>query len=78
MKNISSGTLTLALAKPDAGGNYGYSLSFDYKYQEDNPVDTIEYSNIEFSGPGSWDDYSEGDVYPYSQMFTAVMKENDT
>ena len=77
MKNIKSGSTRLSLANPDAAGNYGYSLSFDYKYQDDKPEDTIEYSNIEFSGPGSWDDFSEGDDYPYPQMFTAVMKEND-
>ena len=76
MINIISGIATLPLAKPDEGGNVGYSLTFNFKYQEDNPGDTIEYSNIEFSGPGSWDDYSEGDDYPYSQMLAAALNDN--
>ena len=76
MNRIITGSTTLPLARPDAGGNMGYSLTFNFKYHEDNPRDTIEYSNIEFSGPGSWDDYSEGDVYPYSQMLELVIYEN--
>ena len=77
MKNITSGTKSLPLVKPDAGGNMGYSLSFDFEYNDDNPGDTIEYSNIKFSGPGSWADYSEGDEYPYAQMYKAVMNEKN-
>ena len=77
MTNIITGSTTMPLAKPDAGGNVGYSLTFNFKYQEDNPGDTIGYSNIEFSGPRSWDDYSEGDNYPYDQMFKIIMNEND-
>ena len=76
MGKIISGSTTMSLAKPDAGGNMGYSLSFNFKYQEDNPEDTIEYSNIEFSGPGTWDDYSEGDDYPNSLMIVAVLSGN--
>ena len=76
MGKIISGSTTMSLAKPDAGGNMGYSLSFNFKYQEDNPEDTIEYSNIEFSGPGTWDDYSEGDDYPNSLMIIAVLSGN--
>lgn len=73
MKKLITGSTTMSLAKPDAGGNMGYSLSFDFKYHDDNPEDTIEYSNVEFSGPGSWDDFSEGDEYPYDQMFEEVL-----
>ena len=76
MGKIISGSTTMSLAKPDAGGNMGYSLNFNFKYQEDNPEDTIEYSNIEFSGPGTWDDYSEGDDYPNSLMIIAVLSGN--
>ena len=76
MGKIISGSTTMSLAKPDAGGNMGYSLNFNFKYQEDNPEDTIEYSNIEFSGPGTWDDYSEGDDYPNSLMIVAVLSGN--
>ena len=76
MKKIISGSTTMSLAKADAGGNMGYFLSFYFKYHDDNPGNTIEYSNIEFSGPGSWDDYSEGDVYPYSQMLEAALSNN--
>ena len=76
MGKIISGSTTMSLAKPDAGGNMGYSLSFNFKYQEDNPEDTIEYSNIEFSGPRTWDDYSEGDDYPNSLMIVAVLSGN--
>ena len=77
MEKIISGSRKMSLAKPDAGGNMGYSLNFNFKYQEDNPGDSIEYSNIVFSGPGSWDDFSEGDEYPYAQMLKAVMNENN-
>ena len=76
MGEVITGGITLPLGKPDEGGNMGYSLTFNFKYQEDNPRDTIEYSNIEFSGPGSWDDYSEGDGYPYSQMLAAALNDN--
>lgn len=62
------------LSKPVAGGNFGYFLTFNFEYQEENPEDTIEYSNIKFSGPGSWDDYSEGDDYPYSQMLREALR----
>ena len=68
-----AGKTTLALTKPDASGNVGYSLSFNFEYDENNPEETIEYSNIEFSGPGNWDDYSEGDDYPYSQMLVMAL-----
>ena len=76
MINIITGSTTMSLAMPDAGGNVGYSLSFNYKYQEDNPEETIEYFDIKFSGPGSWDDSSEGDDYPYSQMLVAALSNN--
>ena len=74
MVDIITGKAILSLSKPDASGNVGYSLTFDYKYQNDKPDETIEYSNIEFSGPGSWDDYSEGGSYPYSDMYIAALK----
>ena len=76
MTNIISGSNILHLAEPDAGGNVGYSLSYDFKYQKENPSDSIEYSNIKFSGPGSWDDYSEGSDYPYSQMLELALSEH--
>ena len=77
MENVITGSITISLSKSDASGNYGYFLSFDYKYQEGNTDDGIEYLNIEFSGPGSWDDYSEGDDYPYPQMLAAILNENN-
>ena len=77
MNKVKSGSTRISLVNPDAAGNYGYSLSFDYKYQESDPEGTIEYTNIQFSGPGTWGEFSEGDDYPYPQMFTAVMNENN-
>lgn len=73
MTNNVSGKTTLALSKPDASGNIGYSLTYSYTYSSDNPEETIEYSNIEFSGPGNWDEYSEGDDYPYGQMLVTAL-----
>ena len=74
MAGVKKGKTVLYL-KADPSGNVGYSLTFDYKYDKDGPGSTIEYSDIEFSGPGSWDDYSEGDDYPYSQMLAVVLLE---
>ena len=71
MKNKISGTTTLPLPS-DPGGNYGYSLTYNYAYDEDNMAETIEFSDIEFSGPGTWEDFSEGEDYPYGQMANVV------
>ena len=76
MTNVVKGNATLYLSQEDPSGNVGYSLKFKYSYEDENPVDSMTYSNIEFSGPGSWEDYSEGDVYPYSQMFEAALSHN--
>ena len=73
MTNNVSGKATLSLSKPDASGNVGYSLTYSYVYSSDSPEGTIEYANIEFSGPGNWDDYSEGDDYPFDQMLATVL-----
>jgi len=71
MKNKISGSARLSLPA-DAGGNVGYSLTYDYEHDQDNMVETIKFSNIEFSGPGTWDDFSEGEDYPYDQMLDFV------
>ncbi|MBE9549445.1 MAG: hypothetical protein IMF09_08590 [Proteobacteria bacterium] len=72
MNRIISGHMTHPLpAGPD--GNLGYSLSFDYKFLEDNPTESMEYSNIEFSGPGSWEGFNQGDdSYPLNDMLILV------
>jgi len=76
MTNLIKGNATLYLAEEDASGNVGYSLAFEYEYEESQQSSTIKYINIEFSGPGSWDDYSEGDDFPYRKMFNLVMSKN--
>ena len=76
--SIVSGSTTLCLSRGDAAGNMGYSISFDYNYQTDDPANTIEYTNIKFSGPGSWSDYSEGDDYPYKDMLLVVLSDNSS
>lgn len=72
MTNIVSGKVHLALGS-DPGGNYGYHLNYAYSCDKDDPAETIEYSDIEFSGPGSFDDFSEGGDYPYNEMLIAVL-----
>jgi hypothetical protein len=74
MKNKISGNATLPLPS-DPGGNYGYSLTYNYAYDEDNMAESIEFSDIEFSGPGTWEDFSEGEDYPYGEMATVVKDE---
>jgi hypothetical protein len=71
MKNKISGNATLPLPS-DPGGNYGYSLAYNFAYDEDNMAESIEFTNIEFSGPGTWEDFSEGEEYPYREMANAV------
>ena len=73
MKSLVTGKATFNMNEPDASGNVGYSLSYDFKYQKENPMETIEYLNIKFSGPGSWRDYCERDDYPYNEMLTTVL-----
>ena len=71
MKNKISGSAQLCLPS-DQGGNYGYSLTYDYVYHEDDMPEDIEFTNIEFSGPGTWDDFGEGEDYPYLDMANLV------
>ena len=78
MANIITGSKRMSLAKPDAGGNMGYFLEFEYAYSQDDPEKSMTYSNIKFSGPGKWEEYSEGDDYPYSQMFEEVFRSTDS
>jgi len=73
MANKVTGKVYLALSKSDAGGNMGYSLTYNYSCDKDDPQETIESSNVEFSGPGNWDDYSEGDDYPFNEMLVPVL-----
>ena len=42
MNSLVTGTANLNLSKPDAGGNFGYFLTFNFKYQEDNHEGTIK------------------------------------
>jgi len=74
MADSISGKANLAIARADSSGNVGYSLDFKYQYQAANPKGTIEYTEIEFSGPGSWEDFSEGDDYPYSDMYSLAIQ----
>lgn len=74
MANNKTGRTILYLGKPDEAGNVGYSLEFEYSYSEDDPEGSIKYSNIKFSGPGSWSDYSEGADYPFEEMRRATTK----
>jgi hypothetical protein len=37
--------------------------------------ETIRFSEVECSGPGSWIDYSEGEDYPYHEMEKVVLDE---
>ena len=73
MTNKVAGNVLLALSKSDAGGNMGYSLTYSYSCEKAKPEETVVYSNIEFSGPGLWDDFSEGDDYPYREMLVPVL-----
>ena len=70
-----SGRTTLSLSMPDASGNYGYSLTFNYMCGVGELSETIRFSKVEFSGPGSWVDYSEGEDYPYHEMERVVLDE---
>jgi hypothetical protein len=74
MKNKISGSATLPLSG-DPGGNYGYSLAYNYAYDEDNMAESIEFSDTEFSGPGTWEDFGEGEDYPYGEMANVVKDE---
>ena len=74
MKNKISGSANLPLPG-DPSGNFGYTLTYSYAYEEGHMAETIEFSDIEFSGPGTWEDFSEGDEYPYRQMTNAIKDE---
>ena len=81
MKEKCTGNIVMTLSKPDAAGNMGYSISFDYSVAWSNGVNPdIKFSNVKFSRPGTWDEFSEGEDYPYGEMQTAVMAdiENNT
>jgi hypothetical protein len=77
MKNKISGQSTLYLARTDASGNHGYSLTFSYRYDEGELSETIEFSDILFSGPGTWEDFGEGDDYPYGDMARVVRDDTE-
>ncbi len=64
MEKIIQGRTTLILSQPDPAGNIGYSLSFNYSYNEEDMPGSFSYSELKFSGPGTWDDYSCGDATP--------------
>lgn len=71
-KPVKSKTV-LHLSKPDPAGNIGYSLSFNYSYYEEDISGSFSYSELEFSGPGSLDDYSCGDKYPIDLMIRQAL-----
>ena len=73
MEKIIQGRTTLLLSQPDPAGNIGYSLSFNYSYIEKDIPGTFSYSELEFNGSGSWDDYSCGDDYPIDLMIQQAL-----
>lgn len=73
MSKIKTGCAKMPLSSPDPGGNYGYYITFNFEVDLDNPTNSFKISDIEFSGPGSFGDYSEGDDYPTEDMRVHVL-----
>ncbi len=78
MENLKKGKTTLYLGEPDQAGNIGYSLTYSYSYNDENILDTFSYVDLKFSGPGSWDEYSCGDVYPIDKMIQLALSDQDS
>ncbi len=77
MNKIINGKTTLLLSAPDQAGNVGYSLVFSYNYNEEDILKSFSYSDLKFSGPGSWEDYSCGDDYPVDQMMQQALSDQE-
>ncbi len=75
MKNLVTGKTQLFLAEPDQGGNVGYSITFKYSFDQDDILESFKYSDIEFSGPGTWDEYSCGEDYPIGEMMKQALSD---
>ena len=77
MEKLIKGKTILYLAEPDPGGNIGYSLTYSYSYNDENILDTFSYFDLEFSGPGSWEEYSCGDEYPVEKMMKQALSNQE-
>ena len=76
MEKLIKGTTTLALAESDPGGNMGYFLTYSYRYNDEDILGTFSYTNLEFSGPGSWEEFTCGGAdYPIDQMMLAALSD---
>ena len=78
MNQLINGSTTLYLDEPDQGGNVGYSLAYQYTYNPEDILGTFLCVEINFSGPGSWEEYSCGDEYPIEKMMQQALSDQDT
>ena len=77
MDTIITGGTTLQLAEPDPAGNRGYSLAYNYSYNQEDILGSFSYADINFSGPGTWEEYSCGDKYPIDKMMQQAISDQD-
>jgi len=77
MSKIINGKTTLHLTESDPSGNFGYSLTYNYTFNPEDIIGSFSYTDLAFSGPGSWDEYSCGDEDPLDKMMQQALSEQD-